>query len=426
MNSDNRSIRRALGIIVASAALGCLGPWNIETENMSPRFSLHVSCLLVADRPLDTLWIERSQPFTKPYSAMDPFIDTAASKVLVIRTFPSPAETTVYRLSAENQRAWIPASDPVPRVEVGARYRLFGNLRWNASEGFPQEKAYRIDTLESETYVQSGYSIPDSVQAPIEFLHPSLALGLPPAMVRRALDEPEGYLGTLFDSLDATPEAGSLRKRGITREDFQAYLRGELVTSTVKRGDTLQYIWDDSKVSDKDGEPITRYFRGLSIIQEFDPEQYGGLIIIQGFDTTRAYINNPIDQEAEFQQTPGKIDTPSYYQRGNSRVQEVLPKTIPGRNGYPKALDQSNLLFGYTGRNVLYFYAVDSLYYEYYRRYKSPGDKTLLPYSNVENGDGYFIGAVLDSLSFVLTSQRDTIPVSDLRRAWLKSKGSSK
>jgi hypothetical protein len=397
----------------------------MEVQEQSSPLKLHVSCLLVRDRPLDTLWIDRPLTFKHAYNPEKGFIDTSSSKVMIIRSFPSPPETTLYAQSAANTRAWLPVSDTAPLVESGARYRLSASIRWNAAASYPSGEEFRVDTLSAETYVQSVFSIPDTVSAPLEFLHPSLAAGLPTGSVEKARKDPDGYLNTLYDSVNGLPEPGSLEKLGVSKPDFLEYLNGEPILRPVRSEDTLNYIWDPTEVVDIGGGPIKRYFRGLSIEQNIDPEQYGGLIIIQKFDSTRAYINNPIDQDLEYKITPGKIDTPAYYQKGTTRVQEVLAKAIPDKLGYPRILKESNLLFAYTGRNVLYYYAVDSLYYEYYRRYLAAGSNTQLNYSNVENGDGYFTGAALDSLAFVLTSARDTIPVQVLRKAWLESEGNA-
>jgi hypothetical protein len=91
------------------------------------------------------------------------------------------------------------------------------------------------------------------------------------------------------------------------------------------------------------------------------------------------------------------------------------------------------MFWGYTGRNVLYSYSVDPLYYQYYKGLIGSGaegggglgggssrPQNVLRYSNNGNGDGYFAGAVADSFAINIRALQDTIPVSALRAAWLR------
>jgi hypothetical protein len=305
-------------------------------------------------------------------------------------------------------------------------------MLWNASKDFPTGADWRHETLTAETRVPAAYALDSMAQVPIEALHPSLSLGLPPATTARALAEP-GYRKSVYDSLDAIPAVASLSGRGITEADFAAYLEGLAVFRPVGREDTLYSIFDTAPSTDYTGASLRRYSLPFLFTQRMDKRDFGGVILSQRFDSARARIYNPM-HKGILESVGADLDSAAFYQRGELRPMKIAGSYQSDMHGYPDTLRITNLEWGYTGRNVLLAYSMDPLYYEYYKGLIGTGaegggglgggssrPQNVLRYSNIGNGDGFFAGAVADSFAINIRAMQDTIPVSALRDAWLRS-----
>ena len=436
MSSKRGRGRGIIGIaVIASATIlgGCLlGPWDLTPQDQVAKVQLEVSALLVQGKPFDTLWIERPLTFANGYDSSLAFIDSSASRVNVIRTDAAPPETVSYRMSSVDTRAWLPDTAGRDTVRPAGRYRLEARIRWDAAREYPQAHELRTDTLSAETYVQRHYAIRDTAWVPLEALHPALSLGLPPAFVTRALADTLA-LQLLYDSLESMR---SLSRLGVNRDDLRTYLKGGLVMRPLRRGDTAYFIFDPTKVADPDPanpDPISRYSRQWKFTQDLDKRDFGGLALAFEFDTSRARILDPLPRPFG----KDKIDLGRLYQPGNSRFLGITAKTDPGDPEYPDTIPWSNRNLDYTGRDVIRFYAVDSLYAEY-QRTTNPGfgislgggggsrapANNAVHYSNIRGGDGYFSAAALDSFEVNLVALKDTIPVSILHAARDKKRDS--
>ncbi len=432
MSSERKWIKRLAAPAAALALGGCLlGPWDLTPQDQVAKVQLEVALMLVQGKPFDTLWIERPLTFANGYDSSAAFIDSAASRALVIRTDASPPETVSYRMSSSNTRVWLPEAGSADTARQGGRYRLQAWLKWDAAREYPQRHEWRTDTLTAVTYVQRHYAIRDTAWAPIESLHPSLSLGLPPALTARALADSQ-TLGRLYDSLEAIR---SLSRLGVEKEDLRVYLAGGLVLRPLTKGDTAFYIFDPAKVTDPNPanpDPIGRYSRQWRFVQDLDRRDFGGLAVAYAYDTAQARILDPITQSLRSIFGNEKVDTAGLYQRGHIRFLGITGKADPGVTGYPDTLAWGNRNLDYTGRDAIYFYAVDSLYVEYQRAFNPSfsislgGDRggnsrraanNALHYTNIQGGDGYFSAAALDSFTVQLIALKDTIPVPILHAA---------
>jgi hypothetical protein len=432
MGFERVRARAVAALALAGLLGGCLlGPWDLAPQDQIAKVQLEVSALLVQGKPFDTLWIERPLTFANGYDSSAAFIDSSASRVEVIRTDASPPETVSYRMSPIDTRAWLPVPGSPDTVRPAARYRLEARIRWDAAREFPQAHAFRSDTLSAEAYVQRHYAIRDTAWVPLEALHPSLSLGLPPALIGRALAD-AAALRRLYDSLEAIRP---LSRIGVGPADLRTCLAGGLVMRPLAKGDTAFYIFDASKVPDPDPadpDPISRYSRQWRFVQDLDKREFGGLALAYAYDTAGARILDPLARSLQNLLGTRKIDTARLYQPGDYRFLGLTDKAEPGASGYPDTLAWGNRNLDYTGRDVIYFYAVDSLYTEY-QRAANPGFRfapggggggrvpanNAVHFSNIRGGDGYFSAAALDSFTVHLIALKDTIPVPILRAASL-------
>jgi len=391
---------------------------------------LEVSTMLIQGRHFDTLWIERPLTFSNGYDSSVAFIDTSLTHVYVIRTDVNPHDTVHYQMSSVDTRAWLPKQnlqDTARLVVIGGRYHLEAHVNWDRAREYPSEHEMHMDTLRADAYVQKSYAISDTAWVPLEALHPSLSLGLPAKLINSSLAD-QKILLHLFDSLSSIY---SFSKHSITISDFKNYLSGGLVLRPLLRGDTAFYIFDNTKVPDPNvtnPDPISRYSRQWKFIQKLYVPDFGGLAIGYAYDTTRARIIDPQPSPFQSLTNKNKVDTAGLYQRGHTRFLGITASTQPGVSGYPDTLSWGNRNLGYTGRDVIYFYAVDSMFVEYNSR-TNPGfsfsiggngggggnrraANNSVHYSNIMGGDGYFSAAAVDSFVVNLIAVKDTVPIA--------------
>jgi hypothetical protein len=398
----SKSILLVFGALLAS----CNGPWNTSVDDAEIPLNVRVGGFLVAGTTFDTIWLDRTQKFQYAYDSTVSFIDTAESRVLVRRL--DADQVVTYRMTDGNRRAWIPV-DPTARVALGARYRLEADLRWNASRDFPAQTEWRTSRITAETYTPRRYDVADTLAAPIETLVPFLADGVSPEEASLFRDNPDSAKRK-FAPYDLFPAVSS--------NDLRNVADGLPVWKMARSGDTVWALGDRSKVRDEKGQEIQRAFRVYGLLQRIDRERFGGLLVIQQFDTAGERLLNPVTQAAL--EATGKEDPElfGYFQPGNTRPLIVDGKFQTGVTMYPDTVLFSALYLGYTGRSVQRFYSLDSLYIEYLR---TNGDElTPSAYSNVRGGEGYFAGAAVDSL-VLHVKKPDGLkgyPVRDMRRAW--------
>lgn len=390
-------------LLLALAA--CNGPWNMtpESDDSAPR--LWVSSLAVADLPFDTLWLERPMGIEQGYDSTAKFVDTAASRVLVIRE--DLADTIEYRLAPGSGVAWLP-TEPVI-VARGATYRLSAKVRWTTASGDQRE-----DEISASTTVPRIYSILPWALAPIEALAP-WASGL--AKVSDA-------------SRDRRAILDSLKVTDATLDSARANLP---VYRPVRKEDTVWYIHDDAKVKDILGKTVQRAYRTYLFGQAIRRSDWWGNLVTQNFDTAGYYIENIISKQIHVS-IGSSPDSVEFYQKGNLRVLDMNPAY--GDQQFPAEVNaiidtlakavggdvepylMSNVYLAYTGRSVQRFYALDRNHYEYFARQSNASN--ALRWSAVRNGDGYFSSAVVDSFPLYVRATQDTFSVPALHAVWCR------
>ena len=402
-------MRHKLPILPLLLACSCsTGPWNTQPGGNAPNLPrLLASNLVVAGRPYDTLWLTRSLLLNgATYDSTRQFVDTTHSWVRIIRTTgPGSPDTITYHLAVPLAVVWLP-DRPSDSALHGAQYMLDAQITWDSTANWgagPTSPAWKVTHLQAVTYTPKVFTQGPSLQAPIEALFPTLA----------------GSGNSAFRTWAASKSQSvqdSLAHWSVTASTLDSVGKGVPVYRTIRTGDTIWYIRSSEAASAADGTAIRRNDRAVLAPQALDLPVFGGEIAIQRFDSTRARILDPITQA--FNATTGQKsftskDSSRYYQPGQWRS---LPFTAanPGSLAYwPEFVQIKNLDIGYTGLNVFYSYAVDTLFAAYERGQSTTTNVSA--YSNIQGGFGYFTGAAVDSVSlFVLSPTTDTFSVTAL------------
>lgn len=388
----------------------CNGPWNVMPSDDIPRDPvLQVALFAVGNRNFDTLWLERTMPIASTYDSTRRFVEDAS--ILVSRE-GDPSDSVSYMPASGSAVAWIPSHAHM--VKPGATYTLHAVVRWNASREWPSGMDLRRTELVATTTVPSDWSVQErSPEAPLEALIPALAVGMVPVRDSSSL--------RLCDSL----RPGSVARYGLTLETIDSLLAGIPVVRPIHYGDTVYYISGDfRRVTNFAGQEI-----GLSnrqyVYHTRRGEGFGGMFSVQKFDQTRAKIEPPMmtamKKALGSAVKPTTVDSAMEYQPGGMRYFEgPYPAYGDILYGWPDRIFTSNIAIGYTGLNRTYYYAVDPRYVSYSGAKKSiaGGDRTTVPYTNVQGGGGYFTGALVDSFAIhVEALTPDTTSVEALRGA---------
>jgi hypothetical protein len=401
---DMKTILLSASSLLLLASCG-MGPWNTQVNGASvqlPRVT--ISNLLVASRAYDTIWITRSVSFSATYDSTAMFVDTARSQVRVIRLDgPGAPDTMPYRMGNGLSVAWLPIRS-VDTVLHGATYRLEAHLVWDSSAAFcagGKSPEWKVSDFHAQTYTPATYRL-ESVQAPAEALLPAVA-----AMGSAGL---EAYPAT----------SDTARARGLGQNALDSIRKGLPVYRALRDLDTVWYIRSAEACVSFNGTSNIRQDRAYLATQSLDLRTFGGLLELQRFDSTKARILDLITQALD-NSLGRKFDSARYYQRGQWRYVDFLSAYQPNLPAWPGKLQIKNLDIGYTGVNVLYEYAMDTLYDSYLQ---GLGGGLKLPYTNIQGGGtGYFAGSAVDSIRlFVLNPTADTFQVQALRKTWCRSR----
>lgn len=398
--------------LFASASLlvlgACNGPWNIDPSDEVGRDpDLVVSSLVVGGRPFDTLWLERTLPIQSAYDSTLRFVDEAT---ILVRNESDPTDSVRYQPGEGSAVAWVPVETRI--AKPGATYVLEAQVRWNASREWPQGRDVRTTRLRASTTLPSEWSVQATApQAPIEALIPSLADGTLPG--------PDSATLRAWDR----ERPGAVARWSLGLGTIDSVRAGIPVTRPVVWGDTVWYIHSDARaVTNLGGQPITLSNRQY-VYHLRHGAGFGGMFSVQHFDPTSARIEPALVKalrNALGEKTRSTEDSASDYQAGGSRYLESYPAYANAILGWPGQLNTSNIAIGYTGRYLTRYYAVDPRFFNYSQAKTAiaGGDKTANRYTNIEGGQGYFAGALVDSFMLqVRTNSPDTIPVEALRGA---------
>lgn len=403
-------MRRILTLsALAVLATACNGPWNTSVDDVEVPLNVRVGAILVAGMPYDTVWLDRTQRFEYGYDSSKAFILPESSTVLV-RDLGN-GSTVAYRMADRNRRAWLPVDSTV-RVRWGTRLRLEADLYWNASRDFPNGTEWRRSKLAAETFTPASYDIADTIAVPLEAKVEWLADGID--------DAEKSLIGSKADSLARTLSDVPVFPT-VEADDLRKVAGGTPVWKLALASDSLYVIGSMDRVTDEVGNEMFRAFRQYGFRQRVDKSRFGGMLCIQGYDPHGEYVLSPMAREALDAMGRDTPDSANLYQAGGSRVLLLYGREEFGQAFYPDTLLFTAGYFTYTGRNVLRFYSLDSLYLEYYRTNGEEIKPTA--FSNVRGGDGYFSGAGVDSL--VLQMRRPAkvqgISVDSLRIVWCET-----
>lgn len=417
MKTMTKNLAKLLTIPVIGFLSACNGPWNMSVEDPVVDNSLWVSSVQVAGRAFDTVWIEDVSPLGRKFDASLP-VALPASTVRVVQDSAGVRDTVTFVSSPTLARAWV------PRPEDAAK-----KVRWGAILEFSARAVLADGTvreLSASTYTQRHYSLADSFALPLESLHPKLANG----EFRAALIATGGDTAKVLQALlELDPTLAFVGKWHLTVDDLVRFAQGQAVMRNVSmkgtRLDTVWYVSDLTPVLGLtiDGVPgrwLPGEYRQWIFRHDIDKERFGGLVLTQGFDPGRARIFGSIYKQ--FGQTFGNSDSSGLFQRGDTRSWLVAPKAYDDLPGYPDSAVIANNFFGYTGKNRIYAWAVDSLYYEFYRTITGETGDGQYSVTNVKGGKGFFTGAGLDSVAFHMEAAfADTVAVSRLQKLWCDS-----
>lgn len=387
---------------------GCNGPWNLlPSEDVDREPSLFLSLFAVGGRNFDTLWLERTVPLAGRYDSTVKFVEEAS---IVVSREGDPTDSVSYLPAAGSAVAWLPAR-PHP-VRAGATYTLRARLRWNAAQDWPAGNVSKVSELSATTTVPSVWAMSDSLRAPVESMVSALALG-----VRYPADD---NTLRLADSL----VPGVVARYRLTKATIDSVNQGLPTYRKIASGDTVWYLPSLlPKVTKLDGKEVGLAYREF-VVDLTRGAGFGGAFGVQRFDPTRARIENPISQAMRAARGASKLstqDSSRRYQPGNSRYYFGPYSSFESvAFGWPDIGLISNLALDYTGPNWFVYYAVDPNYVSYNRSMTAiaGGDRTTIPYSNVQGGGGYFAGALADSVMlYVKSATKDTLSIPALRAA---------
>lgn len=397
--------KHILSIAALLALAACNGPWNMMVESTDNAPRLWISSLAVADLPFDTLWLERPQGLEETYDSTSVFVDTAASRVFVVRE--DLPDTIEYALVPGSGVAWLPVRRAI--VARGGTYRLSAKVRWTTASGDVRE-----DSLSASTKVPKIYSLLEWALAPIEALAP--------------------WVGEIATIADASEDRRAVLDRlDVTDATLDSVRQNLPVYRPVGKEDTVWYIHDAAYVQDIMGASVQRTYRSYLFAQKIDRSDWWGSLSTQTFDTAGYYIENIVSRQ--FHESIGKSpDSLEFYQKGNLRTLSIEPsyqdRTFPaavsaiidtigkavGADIEPSIV--SNIFLAYTGRSVQRFYALDRNHYEYFSHLTNATN--TLRWSAVRNGDGYFSSAAVDSFPLFVRATQDTFSVPALHAAWCR------
>lgn len=407
-------MRHKLTTIAFLAVCSCSsGPWNTEPGGGAttlPRLS--VSNLVVAGRPYDTLWLTRSLSLTGSYDSTRTFVDTSASQVRIIRMDgPGAPDTIGYHLATPLAVAWLP-DKPGDSAIHGATYRMEAHIRWDAAPGWGQGSPaqWQVADLSATTYTPAVFQQGPILQAPLEALFPRLA--------------GSGFAAFQAFFQDTSKSAqDSLARWSVTQSTMDSLGRGSPVFRPIRKGDTVWYIRSADQVVGLDGNPGKRQDRAYLVPQTLDRKGFGGVLALQRFDSTRAWILDPITQA--FMSSLGRhgIDSAKTYLPGQWRIIDFTDAYVGPLTYWPDRAQLKNLDIGFTGWNIFYAYSMDTLYSAHLRGLS--GANNILPYTNIHGGIGYFSGAAADSVGlYVKSPTPDTFSVQALRSSFCRNRRS--
>lgn len=363
--------------------ISCIqGPWSYSTDS-DPEIFVGVTsyAYVIADRPLSDVCFERMLSLNEVVSNNRAFYKTAS--VTVQGEFEGVESTVVLSPKSGEPNCFV--GDETMLASRGKSYKLAAEFTWDS---LGVEVTSRLN---STANVPTKFTLIDSVRVTPEAITPSgvnfdnpiaVIENLPLAAQLELFEEWGGRLPT--DQSDTVAFIAFYQENGADLSESISVIMGkEEYQSYYKKGDQVYYLGGELNT-------VSHTFSS-----QFS-EDVGGVLITHTFQDSAKMPYNRFDEIAL--RFKGELDPRNvYFEGGIRRLISYEKLDLPNGKSIFENLGVTNTWF-FEGTNKLYFYGVEPAYIKFLNTYVLSGDDPkVIPQFNIEGGEGYFIGAVLDS-----------------------------
>lgn len=371
--------------LLALFLMACLqGPWDYNPDVTPAYRGVTVNAYVIADNPVDNVCFEKILPLDETYTAAFSWFESADVTI----TGEGGAGERTIQLAQDPNRVgcFVGPDDFLP--QAGKVYQLEASITWDSSG------VSTTTRMTSETYIPAFFSVADSAVG-----NSMVLVGSDPSSI--------GGAGDLFAGL---PEKVQEDLVTIYGEDFLTLSQdtAALTEYFLKNGEKIQSDTDSLLLLYRElanffqGDTITYLVDGLNTESHYFLSQYsqdiGGVLVTQRLDTSAAARSPQTRFDEIAIRFQGELDPSSLYKDSDIRRLINWPnyKNQSGGTVLDSIAVVNTWLNG--GKNVFYFYAVDSAYSDFQDTYTQGQDnsKTKAEF-NVEGAHGFFVGAIRDS-----------------------------
>lgn len=360
------------------------GPWSYTVES-DPEVFVGVTsyAYIVADRPLTDVCFERMLNLNEVVSNKRAFYKTAS--VTVQGEFEGVESTLVLTPKSDEPNCFV--GDENVLATRGKSYKLAAEFQWDSAG------VEVTSRLSSTANIPTKFLLNDSVRVTPEAITPSgvnyenplsVIENLPLEAQLELLEEWGSRLPQ--DQSDTAAFIAFYQENGVAlSESIAAVMAKPEYQSYYKEGDEVYYLSGELNT-------VSHTFSS-----QFS-EDVGGVLITHAFEDSAKVPYNRFDEIAL--RFKGELDPEDAYFEGQIRRLIAYEKmNLPNGQAMFDNLGVINTWF-MEGTNKLYFYGVEPAYVKFLNTYVLAGDDPkVVPQFNMEGGEGYFVGAVVDSFS---------------------------
>jgi hypothetical protein len=360
------------------------GPWDYDIEE-SPEIFVGITsyAYIIADRPLTDVCFQRMLSLNEVVSNKRAFYLEAT--VSVEGEFSTGDDILYLKPKLNNANCFV--GSETSYALKGKSYKLSAKFKWDSS-GVEVESV-----LSSKANVPTSFEVEDSARVIPEVIAPSgVSYENPLAIVEQMPLEAQTEL---FE------EWGSrLPKNQNDTAAFQEFYE----ENSKELNESIAKILENPKyqIFYKSGDEVFYLGGNLNTVSHTFKSSFsndvGGVLITHRFEDS---ANIPFNRFSEIAlRFKGKLDPRNLYYEGQIRRLIAYDKmTLPSGESLLENLGIVNTWF-FEGENTLYFYGVEKAYMKFINTYVlSADDPKVIPQFNVEGGEGFFVGAVVDSFS---------------------------
>jgi hypothetical protein len=383
ISNPHRTLRRAV-LCAAAAAMpvllgACLpGPWDYTPENRPVFRGITVSGYAVADRPVENLCFEKLLKLGEGSTDAFAFYDSAS--VGITGTFSNGGQTLLMTPDANTPNCF--RGTAAARFVRGQSYDLNARFVWDSAG------TTTVSVLKSTARIPAFFEISDTAYAPSlaaqgvaldNITDPDVFNQLPPRP-RALFLERYGDTLTALDGDSAGLAAWKVRNEARMKAELTLWLQSDLIT--YRRGDSVFYLDAENNFSN-----LSHFFKARR------DNSVKGVLISHRFDTTGS---RPV---TSFDSIIGIVpDSSNFYFAGDHRRLIFYGdyRNPDGRHVFD-SMGVVNVWY-WSGRNRLYFYGAEKIYSDYQvAMEESDGNTKIRLPSNVDGGQGFFAGMIVDS-----------------------------